>query len=236
MITGGSCPSAKAIAAQHARKWCPAASTTASQTAAGPSAVTHSAAQMRSSVSRVRSSRADFSRRRRRKSASRTGLRSGARGPARGHRRHTPEPHMQAPALLLESQLADGARRRCDQPDQVGDPCPVDAGAGIVKADMAVAVLGEQDGVPESSRGSHPVDVGSTGVAPGADQQDRVLRLRIPGSPVVVLAAYRPGGARGPQPPAQQRAAEAVDLGEQQIFVGQLAPRARRGGWDRRAL
>jgi hypothetical protein len=50
--------------------------------------------------------------------------------------------------------LADGAPRRRDQPDQVGDPCPVNAGAGIVEADVAVAVQGEQDGVSESPRGS----------------------------------------------------------------------------------
>jgi hypothetical protein len=30
--------------------------------------------------------------------------------------------------------LADGALRWCDQPDQVGDPCPVDADVGIVEA------------------------------------------------------------------------------------------------------
>ena len=42
--------------------------------------------------------------------------------------------------------MADGAPRWRDQPDQVGDPCHVDAGAGIVEADVAVAVLGEQHG------------------------------------------------------------------------------------------
>jgi hypothetical protein len=42
-----------------------------------------------------------------------------------------------------------------------GDPRLVDAGAGIVKADVAVAVVGEQDGVSEPPRGSHRVDVGS---------------------------------------------------------------------------
>src|SRR5919109_3899737 len=60
----------------------------------------------------------------------------------------------------LLGRLADGALRRCFQPHQVGDPRPVDAGAGRVEADVAVAVLGEQDRVSESARGAHRADVG----------------------------------------------------------------------------
>jgi hypothetical protein len=111
----------------------------------------------------------------------------------------------------LLGRLADRAVRWRDQVDQVGDPCLVDAGAGVVEADVTVAVQGEQDRIAEPLRRAHGVDLGRRGVVARADHQDGVLRCRIPRSAVVVLAAHGPGGAGGPQPPAQHRAVEAVD-------------------------
>ena len=136
--------------------------------------------------------------------------------------------------------------RRCPsaacQLDQVGDPCLLDAGAGIVEADLAVAIVGEQDGVAEPPRGSHRVDVGSAGVVAGADQQDRVLRRRIPGPAVVVLAADRPGGARGPNNQPRNAPLSRSTRFSQRITRGQLreplwagrAARAHRAGTPRR--
>src|SRR5262249_50106687 len=124
----------------------------------------------------------------------------------------------------LVIRLTDRAPRGCDQIDQVVDHRLLHTLARVLKVEVAVALLGEEDRVTQVLLGSPGVGIARVGVIALVDQQDRVRGAGVPRPPVVVLGADRPGGAGGPLPPALYAALEPADLLESSDH---LRPRLR---------
>ena len=107
----------------------------------------------------------------------------------------------------LMIRLADGPPPRGNEADEVAGDRALYARAGVDKADVAAALVGQEHGVAESAGRDSSVRVGGVGVISRADDEDRILGGGVPGSGVAVGAAPTPRGARCPQPPTEHWAA-----------------------------